>query len=73
MSKKLVRIAPVAPYPGAVGFPYSQTHPNVEQDVDEEDAADLVASGAFRYAHSRGDKRAPMGEDELAAEDRGLV
>lgn len=46
---KLVHIVPVAPYPGAEGYAYSQTHPNVEQDVPEEEGAELVASGAFRY------------------------
>ncbi len=46
---KLVHIVPVAPEPGAIGYPYSQTHPNVEQDVPVREAAKLVAGGAFRY------------------------
>jgi hypothetical protein len=45
---KLVHIVPVAPFPGAIGFPFSQTAPNVEQDVTADEAAELVASGAFR-------------------------
>jgi hypothetical protein len=47
---KLVRVVPVAPFPGAVGYPYSHTHPNIEQDVSEAEADELVASGAFRLA-----------------------
>lgn len=43
------RIAPVAPFPGAVGFAYSQSVPNIEQEVSDQEARALVASGAFRY------------------------
>jgi hypothetical protein len=46
---KIVRIVPAAPYLGAIGYPYSQTHPNVEQDVPEAEADELVAAGAFRF------------------------
>jgi hypothetical protein len=53
------RIAPVAPFPGAVGFAYSQSVPNIEQEVSDEEARALVASGAFRYVQPPPREEAP--------------